>query len=305
MSTVPGQLVELSKKYDQILDDLDTGKLSHQDAILAIAQNRTVDASGAVWSFNTEGELTRAAHSDAPPVAVKDGDYTQFVTNSVPVFPSAPPQSSPLGPPVDQTPTMVSTPPPIVSQAPGGSPWSQSPTSASTEPFNPFGGTQQSGSAQPEPMYGGNPSVVPPSSTGSVTNNDSVFPSSNNTLLNPPSSMFPSDDNTPPWMRNTQETTYDDNTSLFPAGNDPNSDSEDVPVSSKGSLKDKLPSVSLPGADGFVGRNKYLLLVVVLGILLVFAALSLGGSETPTTPSPTSSPSAETTSLPVDPSPVP
>lgn len=228
---MPEQIAQLSAQYDTILEQLESGRLDTAAAVSAIAANHIVDGAGAVWAYNTDGDLTYARDRAAAPVPVSDLDLHLYV------------------PPATGSPLSAFGPPPQVNVTPP----------AATNPFASHPGSATDTGFPAPPLPSPLPSSPPLAPGAGGDPMQSVFADGSN------------DSSTvPPWVRppSAPDDGSDQLADQWGAG-------EDV-AADEGRGGRSLPSLRIPSSDGFVGRNKYLMIAASVGVLLILFAL-LGG----------------------------
>lgn len=59
MGRLPDELGRLKQRYDQLVADANKGLISREDAYKLLGQLTVIDAAGALWGLNDEGQFTR------------------------------------------------------------------------------------------------------------------------------------------------------------------------------------------------------------------------------------------------------
>jgi len=133
---LPAELSRLDADYNNLIDNVEAGHTSIDDALSVLAAMTATDASGAVWAINGDGDFVRAPYPGAPAAVTDPSEWftpgTPQPTMPAITFPMPHPQTpvAPAGPPV--------APPPF---APGAhQPPTMSSTAPSAGPARPAGG---------------------------------------------------------------------------------------------------------------------------------------------------------------------
>lgn len=93
---LPPPLADLAAQYDQLYDAAQAGHISHADALTALAALTCSDAAGRVWAINPEGEFTAADYPGAPSVPVDPATFAAAAPAAAPQ--AAQPMFAPPGP---------------------------------------------------------------------------------------------------------------------------------------------------------------------------------------------------------------